>query len=105
MAIVLELVPYLIVLMAAAVAVVMLTSKTLSEKLVTAGLLPRVFLNLAPMIQRIMKAFGITLVITGAFGIGIQSGWINREYLARYGFPGALLLMGLVIVLLSSRNH
>lgn len=102
---VLELVPYLVVLMAGALAALLLTSKALSEKLVAVGLLPRAFLNLTPIIQKIMRVFGITLVTAGIVSIGIQSGWINREYLARYGFATAILLLGVIVILLSSHKE
>jgi hypothetical protein len=99
----LELLPYLLVLMLGTLAAVLLTSRALSEKLVSAGLLPRAFLSLVPMIQTAARVFGFTLVVAGVLGIGIESGWINREYLARYGFASSLLLVGVVIVLLSTK--
>lgn len=104
MNVVFELVPYLVVLMAGALAVLLLTSKAVSEKLVAVGLLPRAFLSFTPIIQKAMRLFGIALVTAGIVGIGIQSGWINREYLARYGFPTALLLLGVIVIVLSSQR-
>jgi hypothetical protein len=101
----LELALYLVVLMVGALAAVLLTSKALSEKLVSAGFLPRTFLNLLPMIQTVMRVFGFALVVAGVVGIGIQGGWINRDYLVRYGFATAILLSGLIMVLLSARNR
>ncbi len=98
------LIPYVIILLLGGVAAGLLTSKVLSEKLVAAGILPRTFLGLLPVVHGTMRVFGVTLILAGIVSVGIESGLINREYLARYGFAIAVIALGVLLVGLSRRR-
>jgi len=96
--------PYLILLMLAGIAATLLTSKSLAERLVAAGLLPRALLGLVPVLQIVIRIFGGVLVLAGLIRIGEQGGWINPQTLEKYGFPVAIVLLGLVLLFLSPRR-
>ena len=100
----LELAPYLFLLMLGGTATVLLTSKKIAEKLVAAGMLPHAFLGLLPVIQSALRILGGVLVVAGVVKIGIDSGWIDGALLSRYAFPAAMILLGLLVLLLSRRG-
>ena len=96
--------PYLVVVALVGSAAVLLTSKKLSERFVAAGMLPRAFLGVIPMLQGVIRVFGCVLIATGVLKIGLDSGWISAELLSRYAFPGCLILLGLLLLLLNRRG-
>jgi len=96
-----EYIALLAAIVIAGMAVGLLSSKALSEKLVAAGILPRAFLNLIPVLQLVIRVFGVALVLVGAVSLAIQAGWINRDMLVRYGFSVVILVIGLVLLLMS----
>jgi len=96
--------PYLFLLMLGGVAAILLTFKSIAEKFVAAGILPRAFLGLVPALQVAMRVFGVILVIAGVVRIGEQAGWVNPETLSRYGFSVAILVLGLILLFLSPRK-
>jgi|SRR5450432_4806513 len=96
--------PYLILMVLVGSAAVLLTSKRLSEKFVTAGILPRTFLAVIPILQSAIRIFGGILVAAGVVKIGIDSGWIDAQMLSRYAFPGCLILLGAMLLFLNRRD-
>lgn len=96
--------PYLVLLMLAGIAAILLTSKSLAERLVAAGLVPRALLGMVPVLQIVIRVFGAVLVFAGVIRIGVQGGWINPQTLERYGFPVAIVLLGLVLLFFSPRR-
>jgi len=96
--------PYIFLLVLGGVAAILLTFKSLAEKLVAGGFIPRAFLGLVPALQVVIRIFGAVLVVAGLIRIGEEGGWINPQTLARYGFPVAILLLGLVLLFLSPRK-
>ena len=96
--------PYLILVVLVGSAAILLTSKKLSEKFVTAGILPRAFLGIVPILQSAIRVFGGVLVAAGVIKIGMDSGWIDAQLLSRYAFPGCLILLGAMLLFLSRRE-
>jgi hypothetical protein len=100
-----EFAPYFLLLVLGAGATVLLTSKTLSEKLVDAGLMPRAFLGLLPLLQTVVRVFGVILIGVGLVKICVDNGWINPAVLSRYAFSASVILLGVVLLLMSRRQH
>lgn len=96
---------YVLLIVVASVAVVLATSRMMAERLVDAGLMPRSFLGVLPMLHTAIKALGGVLVIAGLVVIGVRSGWLNRDLLEKYALPGALVALGLVLLFLSPKNE
>jgi hypothetical protein len=96
--------PYLILTVLVGSAAVLLTSKKLSEKFVAAGILPRQFLGIIPILQSVIRVFGGVLVAAGVIKIGIEGGWIDAQVLSRYAFPGCLILLGAMLLFLNRRD-
>ncbi len=96
--------PYIFLLVLGGVATVLLTIKSLAEKLVGAGFVPRALLGLVPAIQVVIRVFGAVLVVAGIVRLGEEGGWINPLTLDRYGFPVAIVVLGLVLLFLSPRK-
>lgn len=96
--------PYLLLIMLIGGAAVLLTSKTLSEKFVAAGILPRAFLGVLPALQAFIRVFGGVLVVAGAVKIAIDSGWIDAAFVSRYAFSGCLVILGVILLLFSGRK-
>jgi hypothetical protein len=96
--------PYLILTAVVGSAAVLLTSKKLSEKFVTAGFLPKSFLGIIPVLQSVIRVFGAVLIGAGVIKIGMDSGWIDSQLLSRYAFPGCLILLGAVLLFLNRRD-
>ena len=95
---------YVLLIVVASLAVVLVTSRIMAERLVAAGLMPRSFLGVLPMLHTAISALGGVLVIAGLVVIGVQSGWLNRDLLEKYALPGAIVVLGLVLLFLSPRN-
>lgn len=85
-------------------AAVLLTSKKLSERFVTAGLLPRAFLGVIPVLQTVIKVFGGVLIFAGLVKIGLDSGWIDAQMLSKYALPTCLIVLGAMLLVLNRRN-
>lgn len=100
-----EFAPYFLLLMLGTGAAVLLTSKKLSEKLVEAGLMPRAFLGLLPLLQTTIRVFGVVLISVGLVKIGVDNGWINPAVLSRYAFSAAVIVLGVLLLLTSRRQH
>jgi len=96
--------PCLILVVLGGSAAVLLTSKKLAEKFVTAGLLPRTFLGIIPALQTISRVFGGLLIVAGTVKIAIDSGWIDAHMISRYAFPACLILIGVMMMLLNRRD-
>jgi hypothetical protein len=96
--------PYLILTVLVGSAAVLLTSKKLSEKFVAAGILPRQFLGIIPILQSVIRVFGGVLVAAGVIKIGVDSGWIDAQLLSRYAFPGCLILLGAILLFFNRRD-
>jgi hypothetical protein len=96
--------PYLILTVVVGSAAVLLTSKKLSEKFVAAGILPRTFLGVVPVLQSVIRIFGAVLIAAGIVKIGLDSGWIDAQLLSRYAFPGCLILLGAMLLFLNRRD-
>ncbi len=99
-----EILPYLAIVVVLGAAAVLLTSKKLAQKFVAAGMLPHAFLGVLPALQSAIRAFGCVLVVAGMLKISMDSGWIDSRMLSRYGFPGCLILLGLMMLFLSRRG-
>ena len=99
-----DLLPYLFLIVLVGSAAVLLTSRNLSGKFVAAGILPRTFLGLRPVLQSLIRVFGGALIATGAFKICIDAGWIDSRLLSRYAFPGCLIVLGSLLLLLGRRR-
>jgi hypothetical protein len=97
--------PYLIVIVIVGAAAVLVTSKNLAEKCVTAGLLPRTFLGLVPILQSVIRLLGVVLVTAGIVNLAISSGWIDAAVLSRYAFPACLILLGAMLLFLNRRGR
>lgn len=101
----LEVLPYLVILIVLGSAAVLLTSKKLAEKFVSAGMLPRAFLEILPALQSAIRVFGCVLIAAGVLKIAVDGGWIDSRLLSKYAFPGCLVLLGLMMLLLSRRDR
>jgi len=52
----------------------------------------------------VIRVFGAVLVVAGIVRLGEEGGWINPLTLDRYGFPVAIVVLGLVLLFLSPRK-
>ena len=100
-----QLASYFLLLALGVSAAVLLTSKKLSERLVAAGVMPRAFLSVLPVLQTIIRVFAVVLIIAGIVKIGVDTGWINAAVLSRYAFPVAIILLGVLLLVMSRRDH
>ncbi len=100
-----NLVPYLLLVLIAAIAAGLFTSKSIAEKFVAAGFFPRTFLGILPFLQVAIRIFGFILIIVGLTKIALDSGWLNHVWLSRYAISIALLVLGLILLLLSHREN
>jgi hypothetical protein len=98
------LLPYLVAMVLVGSAAVLLTSKTLSERFAAAGFLPRTFLGLIPMLQSAIRVFGGVLIAVGVIVICVESGWIDARLLSKYAFPGCLILLGGLLLLVNRQD-
>jgi hypothetical protein len=96
--------PYLILTALLGSAAVLLTSKTLAEKFVAAGFLPRTFVGLIPMLQSVIRVFGGILIAVGVIVICVENGWIDARLLSKYTFPACLILLGGLLLFLNHRD-
>lgn len=101
----LQVLPYVILIVLVGSAAVLLTSKKLSEKFVAVGILPRQFLGLIPALQVMMRVLGLVLVAAGATKIAMDSGWIDSALVLRYAFPACAILLGIILLALSKREN
>lgn len=101
---ILTVLPYLLISVLIGSAAVLLTSKKLSQRLVTAGILPRTFLGFIPILQNVIRVFGGLLIVAGAIKIASDSGWINVQLLSQYGFPACLIMIGAMLLFLNRRH-
>src|SRR5712691_4377201 len=93
--------PYVFFLMIGMVAVTLFTSKQLSERLVSAGILPRSFLGFIPAILVALRVCGILLIIAGLVKFSADQGWLDAAILERYTLPTAMVIFGAFIVWMS----
>ncbi len=96
---------YALLVVAISLAAVLVTSRIMAEKLVAVGLMPKAFLGLLPMLHTAIRVIGGVLVISGLTVIGVQSGWLNRDLLEKYALPGAIVVLGLALLLLKSKER
>jgi len=99
-----DLLPYALLVLIISVVFGLLTSKVVAEKLVTAGLLPRSFLNLVPLLHFVLRAFGVMLILIGLISIGITSGWLNPDAIRRFGVPSAVVALGVILLVFGARK-
>lgn len=98
------LLPYLILLVLVGSAAVLLTSRKLAERFVTAGILPRTVLGIIPALQSVSRIFGGVLIAAGAIKIAADSGWLDTRVLSQYAFPACLIFLGAMMLLLNRRG-
>lgn len=99
-----EILLYLIVALAISTTLVLLSSKVITEKLVSAGMLPRGFVGLIPALQNTIRVFAVLMVCGGLLGICIANGWINPETIHKFGLPVTLVLVGLLLLFMTSKK-
>jgi hypothetical protein len=95
---------YASLLFVAVVATAILTSRTVIEKLVSLGIFPQIFINFVPVMTLAARALAIVLIFVGAVELGITTGALSREWLARYGFSSLLILLGGFLLFLTARR-
>jgi len=95
---------YASLLFVAVVATSILTSRTILQKLVDLGIFPRFFMNFVPVMTLAARALAVVLILVGAVQLGITTGALSREWLARYGFSSLLIVMGGLLLLLTLRG-
>lgn len=94
------------ILLMVVVGVGILSSRTAIEKLVALGLLPRFFINLVPLLTLAARALGAVFIGLGLVQIGITTGLLSQEWIARFGFPTLMIAMGLILLALTlKRTH
>ena len=96
--------PYLFLIVLVGTAAILLTSKKLAERMVEAGILPRALLGGIPILQSVIRIFGVGLIAMGFIKIGIDSGWVDAQLLSRYAFAGCLILLGIVLLFFTRRD-
>jgi|SRR5579864_43284 len=99
-----ELVLLLVIITVAGVAAALLSSKVIAEKMITAGMLPRAFFGLIPVLQNVVRVFAITLVVAGLASTSIEAGWINRDIILKYGVSFAVMLIGVILLAATFRK-
>ncbi|MBS1840454.1 MAG: hypothetical protein JSS69_03860 [Acidobacteria bacterium] len=82
----------------------LLTSSVAIERLVAIGLLPRAFVNLAPLMTIIARTIAVALTALGLVLFGVSAGLLSRQWLARYGFSAGLLLVGILCLAITFRR-
>jgi hypothetical protein len=97
--------PYLVFLMIGLVAAALLSSKQVSERLVSAGMLPRSVLGLMPIIVIALRVCGILLVAGGLLKIAVDEGWLNAAVVQRYALPTAMVVLGCLILWVSRKRR
>ena len=99
-----QVVTYGLLLFAVVAGTVILTSRTAIEKLVGAGVLPRLFLNLVPVLTVAARALGVVLVAIGSIQLGINTGIISYEWISRFGFSLLLIILGVLLLVVTTRR-
>jgi len=99
-----RLLPAIVLAFAAAAALMILTSRAAIEKLVGAGLLPRMFVNFVPVLTVSAKLLAIILIAVGGLQLGINSGLLSQEWLEKYGFSVLLIGLGIALLVLVGRG-
>jgi len=94
-----------VILFAVVAATGILTSRGAIEKLVGAGVLPRVFLNFIPILTIAARALGLVLFSMGLVQVGIDTGVLSSSWLSRYGFSSLLIILGVLLVLMTFRRN
>lgn len=85
-------------------ATTILNSRTLCEKLVGRNMISRFVADLFPVIASACRVLGIFLVIVGLCWAGMNSGFISREWVERFGLPALAVAIGL-FMLIRFRKH
>ena len=85
-------------------AMAILTSRTVIQKLVDLGIFPRVFINFVPVMTLAARVLASMLIFVGAVQLGISTGALSREWLAQYGFSSLLILLGGILLVLTMRG-
>ncbi len=80
------------------IAIGLLSSQKLTEYLVRRGVLPRMFLELIPVILIGARVVAITMILIGVARLLAVSGLLSGEWTARYGLASLLVLLGLVLL-------
>ena len=86
------------------VAIGILTSRTAIERLVSIGLLPRLFINAVPVLTVVGRALAVAMIIFGAIELGLTTGILSQQWLDHYGFAALLLALGLILFFLTFRK-
>ena len=68
------------------------------------GALPRLFLNLVPVLTISARAVALALILVGLLQIGINTGLLSRQWIERFGFSTLLILFGGVLLYLTLRR-
>ncbi|MGA8366952.1 MAG: hypothetical protein ACLQMT_04435 [Candidatus Acidiferrales bacterium] len=82
----------------------LVTSRSAIDRLVGAGILPRAFSNLVPVLTIAARALAIGLTIVGIGLVGVNGGWLSREWLERYGWATLLVVVGLFCTAITFRR-
>src|SRR6266404_6358354 len=90
---------FALILFVAVVAASILTSRSAIEKLVSLGVLPRMFLNFIPVLTIAARAVGLVLVV-----IGMNTGILSYAWFSRYGFASLLITLGLLLFMMTFRR-
>ena len=93
-----------LILFVTVVAAGILTSRSAIEKLVSIGVLPRIFLNFIPILTIAARAVGVVLVVIGLVLIGINTGILSYAWFSRYGFASLLVTLGILLLTMTIRR-
>jgi hypothetical protein len=94
-----------LILFVAVVAASILTSRSAIEKLVSVGVLPRMFLNFIPVLTIAARAVGLVLMVIGLVLIGINAGILSYTWFSRYGFASLLITLGIILFIMTIRRR
>jgi len=95
---------YVIVLFAIAAGVLLsattvLNSRALTEKLVGRQIISRFIADLFPVMASVCRVLGAFLVIVGLFWAGVNSGFISRAWVERFGVPALAVGVGVFMLI------
>jgi len=83
----------------------LLSSRTLTEQMVRRGLLPRSFLQLAPLFGAAARWMAISLIVLGLGRAAVVAGLLSGEWIRRYGLASLMVIAGIALLGLSYRER
>jgi prolipoprotein diacylglyceryltransferase len=80
------------------IAVGLLSSRSLTEHLVSRGVLPHLFLELIPVIVLGARLAAVAMILIGLARFLAVSGLLSSEWVGRYGLASLLVVLGIALL-------